>query len=34
MEATGRIVSWLFLAALAYVTLRGSLPAYLSQLGV
>ncbi len=33
MDATGKIVAWLFLAALAFVTLRGSLPTYLSALG-
>jgi hypothetical protein len=33
-EATGRIVGWSLLAALAWVTLRGSLPKYLSFFGV
>jgi hypothetical protein len=33
-EATGRIIGWTFLAALAFVTLRGSLPTYLSLLGI
>jgi hypothetical protein len=34
MEATGRIIGWLLLAGLAFVTLRGSLPKYLSELGI
>jgi hypothetical protein len=34
MEATGRIVGWLLLAALAFVTLRGTLPRYLAELGI
>jgi hypothetical protein len=34
VEATGRIVGWIFVAAVVYVSLRGSLPTYLSQLGL
>lgn len=34
MDATGRIVGWLGVLMLAWVTLRGSLPAYLSIVGV
>jgi hypothetical protein len=34
MEATGRILGWLALAALAFVTLRGTLPQYLGELGI
>lgn len=34
MEATGRILGWLFLAAVAWVTLRGSAGKYLSYLGL
>jgi hypothetical protein len=33
MEATGRIVGWLFVAAVVFVALRGSLPTYVSLLG-
>jgi hypothetical protein len=34
MDATGRILGWIMLAALAFVTLRGSLPKYLAELGI
>lgn len=34
MEATQRMLGWLALLAIVYVTLRGSLPRYLSLLGV
>jgi hypothetical protein len=33
MEATGRIIGWLLIAAIAYVTVRGTLPRYISILG-
>lgn len=33
MDATGRLVGWLFVLAVVYAALRGSLPAYLSLLG-
>jgi hypothetical protein len=33
MDATGRIVAWVVVLALFYVTLRGSLATYLSLLG-
>jgi hypothetical protein len=33
-DATGRIVGWVALLAIVFVTLRGSLPKYLSYLGV
>jgi hypothetical protein len=34
VDATGRIVGWIAVLALVFVTLRGSLPTYLSYLGV
>lgn len=34
MEATGRILGWLAIAALLYVTARGTLPRYLALLGI
>jgi hypothetical protein len=34
MDATSRIVAFLGIAALAYVTLRGNLPTYASLLGI
>jgi hypothetical protein len=34
MEATGRILGMLGLLALAFITLRGTLPTYLSYLGI
>jgi len=33
-DATSRIVAWVLLLALVYVTLKGSLPTYLSYIGV
>lgn len=33
-DATGRVVAWVAVLALVYVTLRGSLPQYLSLLGI
>jgi hypothetical protein len=34
LDATGRIVAWLAVLAIVWVTLRGSLPAYLAIIGV
>jgi hypothetical protein len=34
MDYAGRILAWTALAALAFATLRGSLPKYLALLGV
>lgn len=33
-EATGKIIGWLFIAAVVYVTLKGSLPTYASYVGI
>lgn len=33
-EATGRIIAWVFLAFIVFVTLRGTAGVYLSLLGV
>lgn len=34
LDATGRIVAWLSLFAIVWVTMRGSLPIYLGLIGV
>ncbi len=34
MDATGRIVGWLGVLMIVWITLRGSAPAYLSLLGI